>query len=785
MSRLHVPPAVHPPSRTRRRVCCVSALRLLVLLACLAVASRCDETVFAGESLRHDYAADSSGNNGTNASLPSGLSRSAALLASLDDAAPAPPPLGVDDALDAAAEDAVARLGAAPDDAGGAGAGSVGAVAEAAAHAAPVPDEAVLRFVDSHKNHFVLTQTGDELGSMILLEDVALLRDLSLLFVATSVAGCVLSPVLPLSPRLTLLLQLTRAPAGEPSLGWRRARRASPRCWATWQRGRRSARAVLGSSKRRVVPLPIPIPPPLQTFPSNFPQVVQIETVSSLGVLLLLFSLGAELDGAKLRRVGPAVAGGTSLQMALFLGGGAAAAVLVARAPPSAGLLVGAFVLQSSTPLVVSVLSEARAARTPTASLLLALLVAQDCVLGATLGLAGASQPGASGGGAAAAAVATAVAALSCSALVARSGAAAKALRRLAPPPPAGASEEGGASSEAPVLALLALCLGCALAGRASGLSMELGAFCGGACLAGDAPPPPPHQPLSQPPHAISPSSHPHNGGGGDGFDPLHDSFASLSLRPAAVSASLSPPRRPPRAAAASHPLLPPSASAESLSVLHAAPLSRHDGPTHALLPPAEHVQSCSAHHRSAAAPLAPLRAAFGALFVGCVGMTLHPAWLWAHRHVLVAAAAALVATKAATVAASLLACGVPPRVALACGLSLAHAGELGLVLLSRAKGLGLLPRSVFLLLLGAAALSLVAAPSLVGFAARRVAPGGSSRGGGDSRKLGKKGGGVRNSESDNDGAFADAADGRLRLPVHTAGHHGGAGARARRSAAV
>jgi len=95
---------------------------------------------------------------------------------------------------------------------------------------------------------------------------------------------------------------------------------------------------------------------------------------------------------------------------------------------------------------------------------------------------------------------------------------------------------------------------------------------------------------------------------------------------------------------------------------------------------------------------------------------------------VLLAAALGIGTAKAAIVAASLLACGVPRRTALGCGLGLANVGELGFVLLSRARAVGLLSKPLFLLLLGSTALSLAATPA-VSAAGLRVAGLGRRRG--------------------------------------------------------
>jgi len=121
---------------------------------------------------------------------------------------------------------------------------------------------------------------------------------------------------------------------------------------------------------------------------------------------------------------------------------------------------------------------------------------------------------------------------------------------------------------------------------------------------------------------------------------------------------------------------------------------------------------------------LEAVRGLFGAWFVATVGMTMHIGFLWEHKGVLLVSLTALTAAKAALFSLSLLLVGVPRPTSLRCGLGLANVGELGFVILSRGRGAGLLTRPLFLLLAGTTALSLWAAPALIGIAAR---PGGRS----------------------------------------------------------
>ena len=466
-------------------------------------------------------------------------------------------------------------------------------------------DEGVTRFADDRDNRYVLTKAAGRLAQMELLEDMALIRDLAVLIIAAAAGG---------SAALA---------AGQPAL-----------------LGHLAAGALVGPGGLGLVE-----------------ELIQVETVAQLGVLFLLFGLGVELDGERVRRVrGPAL-GGAALQLAALAAGGAALS-RVGGGTAATGALAGAYVAQSSTPLVLRCLQEGRACATAHGELMLAMLVLQDVALGVQLSLLASSSSSSAGGGAAmrvARALAVLAALLAGAAAAASHGGARRAAERLA----------AGPSKEHAQLALCGACLAAALAAQRAGLSLEVGAFAGGLALSA------------------------------------------------------------------------PSASA---------PASADDAT------PQPH---------GIAAALEPVRAFFGALFLAAVGMTMRVGFLWAHCGVLLAAALFIGVAKAAVTTASLAACGVPRRTAAACGLGLCNVGELGFVLLSRARGAGLLSRRLFLLLLGTTALSLCATPAVFAAGVRRVAPrGGARRGYSSSASL----------------AAADA-DGPL-LPLTA--QRGGAGLRAR-----
>ncbi|KDD71329.1 hypothetical protein H632_c5284p0, partial [Helicosporidium sp. ATCC 50920] len=111
------------------------------------------------------------------------------------------------------------------------------------------------------------------------------------------------------------------------------------------------------------------------------------------------------------------------------------------------------------------------------------------------------------------------------------------------------------------------------------------------------------------------------------------------------------------------------------------------------------------------------------ALFISTTGLVLSPQFLLHHLPVLAMGVAVVVLAKTAVVAAVVAAFGYPPRVAVAVGLNLAQIGEFGFVLLSLALTHELLPSTVYLLLMGTTALSLLVTPLWLSLARRIAAP--------------------------------------------------------------
>jgi Kef-type K+ transport system membrane component KefB len=451
-------------------------------------------------------------------------------------------------------------------------------------------------------------------------------------------------------------------------------------------------------------------------------EMIQVETVAQLGVVFLLFGLGLEFDGRRVRRVRAPALGGTALATAMLAALGSALAA-AGGAPRAAGAFAGAYVSQSSTALVVKCLQDARATSAPHGELMLALLIVQDVLLGVMLSLlpafgsaddgdasggdgaaflggaatAPGSAVGGSGGGAgggASAAVARSAARAAAALLLALGGAAAgarhggprRALERLA--------ARGASGPEHAQLALCGACLAAALAGDAAGLSLEVGAFAGGLLLSDNAA-------TAAPPAAGASAKQPHS---------THSALGAIG-----------------------HALHIGAAGA----VGAIAPASSHDHDDDAAHASAEHAAAHGSH--GVGAHLDGVRTFFGALFLAAVGMTMHFGFLWAHKGVLIAAAMGIALTKTAVMGAALAAWGVPRRTALACALGLANVGELGFVLLSRARGLGVISRPLFLLLVGTTALSLWATPAVFATGVRRAARGGGGGGGGrgDARSSG------------------------------------------------
>ena len=184
------------------------------------------------------------------------------------------------------------------------------------------------RIIDSKDNEYVLSKPNEE-GSMGLTLDPQLIRDLGVLIGSCAVAG--------------LGMEAVRLPTINGYF-------------------------IAGSA----------------VGPGGFKwikEIVQVQSVSQLGVILLLFILGLELNLGKLRAVRNVALFGGILQFILMSTlGGVAAAMIGVGAPQ--GAFVGAMLAMSSTSVVVKCLQDARASHTPHGQITIGTLVLQDCCVG-------------------------------------------------------------------------------------------------------------------------------------------------------------------------------------------------------------------------------------------------------------------------------------------------------------------------------------------------------------------------------------------------------------------
>jgi len=184
------------------------------------------------------------------------------------------------------------------------------------------------RIIDSKDNEYVLSKPNEE-GSMGLTLDPQFIRDLGLLIGVCAVGGLAMEAVR--QPTINGYF-LAGSAVGPGGLKW-------------------------------------------------IKEIVQVQSVAQLGVVLLLFIMGLELNLGKLRAVRDVAILGGSLQVVLMstLGGVAAAVIGVGTYQ---GAFVGAMLAMSSTSVVVKCLQDARASNTPHAQITIGTLVLQDCVVG-------------------------------------------------------------------------------------------------------------------------------------------------------------------------------------------------------------------------------------------------------------------------------------------------------------------------------------------------------------------------------------------------------------------
>jgi len=282
------------------------------------------------------------------------------------------------------------------------------------------------RIIDSKDNEYVLSKRGEE-GSMGLTLDPQFIRDLGVLIGMCAISGLAMEAVR--QPTINGYF-LAGSAVGPGGLKW-------------------------------------------------IKEIVQVQSVAQLGVVLLLFIMGLELNLGKLRAVRDVAILGGSLQVVLMstLGGVAAAVIGVGTYQ---GAFVGAMLAMSSTSVVVKSLQDARASNTPHAQITIGTLVLQDCVVGLlfafmpVLASAGSESGGVSlrelaavaGRVMAMLAVTLAVAALAAATFL-------PVLTRLI----------SKYSKETFLMAIIGFCLAASMATTRVGVSAELGAFLAGVLL--------------------------------------------------------------------------------------------------------------------------------------------------------------------------------------------------------------------------------------------------------------------------------------------------------------
>lgn len=184
------------------------------------------------------------------------------------------------------------------------------------------------RIIDSKDNEYVLSKPNEE-GSMGLTLDPQLIRDLGVLIGSCAVAGLGMEAV-----RLPTIngYFIAGSAVGPGGLKW-------------------------------------------------IKEIVQVQSVSQVGVILLLFLLGLELNLNKLRAVRNVALFGGILQIVLMSTLGGVAAAMIGVGGPQ-GAFVGAMLAMSSTSIVVKCLQDARASHAAHAQITIGTLVLQDCCVG-------------------------------------------------------------------------------------------------------------------------------------------------------------------------------------------------------------------------------------------------------------------------------------------------------------------------------------------------------------------------------------------------------------------
>jgi Kef-type K+ transport system membrane component KefB len=185
------------------------------------------------------------------------------------------------------------------------------------------------RIIDSHDNEYVLSKPNKE-DSMGLTLDPLLLRDFTVLIGASAVAA--------------LGMEAIR----QPTIN-----------------GYFVAGSLVGPGGLGLIK-----------------EIVQVQSVSQIGVQLLLFTLGLEFSLSKLRAVRNVALFGGALQVTLMSLLGGVAAYVIGANRVSQGAFIGALLAMSSTSVVIKCFQEAKVAHVLHAQITIGMLVFQDCVVG-------------------------------------------------------------------------------------------------------------------------------------------------------------------------------------------------------------------------------------------------------------------------------------------------------------------------------------------------------------------------------------------------------------------
>jgi monovalent cation:H+ antiporter-2, CPA2 family len=103
-----------------------------------------------------------------------------------------------------------------------------------------------------------------------------------------------------------------------------------------------------------------------------------VDQLAEVGVILLLFSIGLELSGDQLKRMGPLMFGGGALQVVLTVVAVAGGAALLAGVDIRSGIYTGCLIALSSTAVVLKMLSTKGTTGSPTGQVSVAFLIFQD-----------------------------------------------------------------------------------------------------------------------------------------------------------------------------------------------------------------------------------------------------------------------------------------------------------------------------------------------------------------------------------------------------------------------